>query len=161
MQLRDFDMARETGDVERAVTKTFNATVTENHLEIHLLWAGKGTYCTPVQGYYGPIISALSVVPEFRLSVSGIPPALPRKKDTQGLIAGITVSAGVLSFILIVAIFYIRRKAALDDELVEIGSRPITFSYSELKTATKDFSPSNQLGEGGYGPVYKFNIGTS
>ncbi|WCJ28452.1 Leucine-rich repeat transmembrane protein kinase [Euphorbia peplus] len=157
LQLRDFDIARETGDVERAVTKNFNASVTENHLEIHLFWAGKGTCCTPVQGYYGPIISALSVVPEFRPSVSGIPPGLPSKKNREGLIAGIVVSAGVLSFILIVAMLYVRRKAALDDELVlsGIGSRPITFSYSELKTATKDFSPSNQLGEGGYGPVYK------
>ncbi|WCJ33595.1 Leucine-rich repeat transmembrane protein kinase [Euphorbia peplus] len=155
--LRDFDIAGETGDVERAVTKNFNASVTENHLEIHLFWAGKGTTGTPVQGYYGPIISALNVVPEFRPSVSGIPPRLPHKKNTEGLIAGIIVSAGVLSFILIAAIFYIRRKSALHDELVlsGIGSRPITFSYSELKMATKDFNPSNQVGEGGYGPVYK------
>uniref|UniRef100_A0A2N9F398 Protein kinase domain-containing protein n=1 Tax=Fagus sylvatica TaxID=28930 RepID=A0A2N9F398_FAGSY len=36
-----------------------------------------------------------------------------------------------------------------------IDARPYTFSYSELRTATDDFSPSNKLGEGGFGPVYK------
>ena len=30
-----------------------------------------------------------------------------------------------------------------------------TFSYAELRTATGDFSPSNKLGEGGFGSVYK------
>ncbi|TQD84474.1 hypothetical protein C1H46_029954 [Malus baccata] len=28
-------------------------------------------------------------------------------------------------------------------------------NYVELRTATEDFNPSNKLGEGGYGPVYK------
>ncbi|XP_050231630.1 probable LRR receptor-like serine/threonine-protein kinase At1g56140 [Mercurialis annua] len=154
--LQDFDISKDAGGVERAVTKRFNATVTENYLEIHLFWAGKGTCCTPIQGYYGPIISALSVVSAFRPSVSGIPPNT-RKKSSQGLIVGISVPAGVLSFILIFLILYIRRKARrLDEEVLSgIGSRPITFSYSELRTATKGFSPSNQLGEGGYGPVFK------
>ncbi|XP_004309346.1 PREDICTED: probable LRR receptor-like serine/threonine-protein kinase At1g56140-like, partial [Fragaria vesca subsp. vesca] len=36
---------------------------------------------------------------------------------------------------------------------IDIG--PLTFSYSELKSATNDFSPENKLGEGGFGPVYK------
>lgn len=35
----------------------------ENFLEIHLFWAGKGTCCVPVAGYYGPSISAISVTP--------------------------------------------------------------------------------------------------
>jgi hypothetical protein len=35
--------------------------VSENYLEIHLFWAGKGTCCTPVIGYYGPLISAIHV----------------------------------------------------------------------------------------------------
>ena len=30
-----------------------------------------------------------------------------------------------------------------------------TFSYAELIAAAEDFNPSNKLGEGGYGPVYK------
>lgn len=35
--------------------------------------------------------------------------------------------------------------------------KPYTFSYSELKSATQDFDPSNKLGEGGFGSVYKVN----
>ncbi|CAK9149168.1 unnamed protein product [Ilex paraguariensis] len=60
-QLKDFDISKEAGGVETAVQKNFNATVTQNYLEIHLFWAGKGTCCIPVQGDYGPLISALSV----------------------------------------------------------------------------------------------------
>ena len=50
------------GGVEKALVKTFNVTVTENYLEIHLFWAGKGTCCVPKQGHYGPLIAAVHVV---------------------------------------------------------------------------------------------------
>ncbi|GKV44303.1 hypothetical protein SLEP1_g51495 [Rubroshorea leprosula] len=101
--LKDFDILKEAGGVERAINKSFIATVTENHLEIHLFWAGKGTCCIPEGGDYGPSISAISVV----------------------------------------------------SRLLGVGPRPNTFSYAELRAATDDFNPSNKLGEGGFGPVYK------
>lgn len=63
LALKDFDIRREAGGSFRAVVKDFNARVTENHLEIHLFWAGKGTCCVPAQGIYGPSISAISVTP--------------------------------------------------------------------------------------------------
>eukprot|EP00257_Ricinus_communis_P021442 XP_015580939.1 probable LRR receptor-like serine/threonine-protein kinase At1g56140 isoform X1 [Ricinus communis] len=155
-ELKDFDISKEAGGVEIAITKRFNITVSENYLEIHLFWAGKGTCCTPIQGYYGPIISALSVVSAFRPTVSGIPPNTQKRSKT-GLIVGIAVSVGVVSLMLIFAMFYIKVQAGKRDEevLSGIGSRPITFSYAELRTATKGFCPLNKLGEGGYGPVYK------
>ena len=40
-------------------------------------------------------------------------------------------------------------------ELPEIGPRPSTFSYAELRTATENFNAINKLGEGGFGAVYK------
>lgn len=40
-------------------------------------------------------------------------------------------------------------------ELLSMDVKPYTFAYSELKTATQDFNPSNKLGEGGFGSVYK------
>ena len=33
-----------------------------------------------------------------------------------------------------------------------------TFTYSELRAATEDFSFSNKIGEGGFGNVYKVNL---
>ncbi|GLT51801.1 hypothetical protein SLA2020_251840 [Shorea laevis] len=155
--LKDFDISKEAGGVERAITRNFTATVSENHLEIHLFWAGKGTCCTPVQGYYGPSISAISVVSNFPPTVSGIPPYTAKEKRT-GLIVGVAVPVGVVTFslILIFAVFYLRRRKDDDgEELLGIGPRPNTFSYAELRAATDDFSPSNKLGEGGFGPVYK------
>ncbi|KAL3609714.1 hypothetical protein D5086_000734 [Populus alba] len=156
-QLKDFDISMEAGGVDRAITKTFNVTVSENYLEIHLFWAGKGTCCTPVQGYYGPIISALNVVPDFTPNISGIPSSTRKEKSRTGVIVGVSISVGVVSLILIFAVLYIRMEKDREDEevLLGMGPRPNTFSYSQLRTATEDFSPSNKLGEGGYGPVYK------
>ncbi|CAE5960294.1 unnamed protein product [Arabidopsis arenosa] len=49
-----------------------------------------------------------------------------------------------------------KRKRAADEEVLNsLHIRPYTFSYSELRTATQDFDPSNKLGEGGFGPVFK------
>nr|TKR97677.1 putative LRR receptor-like serine/threonine-protein kinase [Populus alba] len=152
---RVFDIYIQAGGVDRAITKTFNVTVSENHLEIHLFWAGKGTCCNPVQGYYGPIISALNVVPDFTPNVSGIPSSTRTEKSRTGVIVGVSISVGVVSLILIFVLLYIRLKKDSEDEevLLGMGPRPNTFSYSQLRTATEDFSPSNKLGEGGYGPV--------
>lgn len=61
--MKDFDIQREAGGSLRAVVKDFSARVTQNHLEIHLFWAGKGTCCVPAQGIYGPSIAAISVTP--------------------------------------------------------------------------------------------------
>jgi hypothetical protein len=35
--------------------------------------------------------------------------------------------------------------------------QPILYAYNDLKVATKDFHPSNKLGEGGFGAIYKVN----
>ncbi|KAK8594793.1 hypothetical protein V6N13_015709 [Hibiscus sabdariffa] len=157
LQLKDFDISKEAGGVLRAILRNFTVNVTENHLEIHLFWAGKGTCCTPEQGYYGPSISAISVTPNFIPTVSGIPPGNPKEKNHTTLVAGVTVPVVALALILIFAIIYVKRRTEDDDEelLLGISPRPNTFSYSELKAATEDFSPSNKLGEGGFGPVYK------
>jgi len=37
--------------------------VTENYIDIHLFWAGKGTCCIPAQGTYGPLIQAIHAIP--------------------------------------------------------------------------------------------------
>jgi Leucine-rich repeat (LRR) protein len=59
--LTDFDIRKEAGGSNIAVVKSFKANVTENFLDIHFFWTGKGTCCIPRQGTYGPLVSAISV----------------------------------------------------------------------------------------------------
>ncbi|XP_019079273.1 probable LRR receptor-like serine/threonine-protein kinase At1g56140 isoform X2 [Vitis vinifera] len=157
--LKDFDIRKEAGGVSfQAVKKEFTAQVLENYIEIHLFWAGKGTCCVPAQGTYGPSISAISATPDFEPTVSNTAPN--GKKNRTGLIVGIAVGLGVVCFLSVFALYYfvLRRKKPSenqDEELLGMDARPYTFSYAELKNATGDFSPSNKLGEGGFGPVYK------
>ncbi|XP_048438727.1 probable LRR receptor-like serine/threonine-protein kinase At1g56140 isoform X5 [Pyrus x bretschneideri] len=143
---KDFDISKEAGGVNQAVVRKFNVNVSENYLEIHLFWAGKGTCCIPNYGDYGPLIAAIHATSDFT------------KKSKTGLTVGIAVLVGVVSLLLIFAILYMRRKKSEkedDEDILGLGPRPYTFSYSELRAATEDFNPSNKLGEGGYGPVYK------
>ncbi|XVE63204.1 hypothetical protein DITRI_Ditri07aG0000800 [Diplodiscus trichospermus] len=155
--LKDFDIKKKAdGASRRAVTEEFKALVSENYLEIHLFWAGKGTCCIPAQGTYGPLISAISATPDFIPTVSNNAPT--SKKSRTGLIVGIVVGVGVVGLLSFAAFCIFRRRRARmkdDEELLGIDARPYTFCYAELKAATEDFNPANKLGEGGFGPVYK------
>ncbi|XP_064973468.1 probable LRR receptor-like serine/threonine-protein kinase At1g56140 isoform X1 [Musa acuminata AAA Group] len=159
---KDFDIRKEAGEKSlTAVIKEYVAPVTENFLEIHFFWAGKGTCCVPTQGYYGGSISAISVDPyDFTPTVSNKPPSTTStSKKKTSIIAGTTAGVVALGLLLIFGILIYWHKKRLnkedDDELIEMSARPDTFMYSELKTATEDFNSANKLGEGGFGPVYK------
>jgi serine/threonine protein kinase len=154
---KDFDVRRTAGDsTVRAVQREYKANVSQNHLEIHLFWAGKGTCCIPIQGAYGPLISAVGATPDFTPTVGNRPPS--KGKSMTGTIVGVIVGVGLLSIISGVVIFIIRKRRKRytdDEEILSMDVKPYTFTYSELKSATQDFDPSNKLGEGGFGPVYK------
>ncbi|KAK0579181.1 hypothetical protein LWI29_022318 [Acer saccharum] len=62
LKWQDFNIKEQANGTGKAIIKTFNATVTENTLEIRLYWVGKGTTVIPMRGYYGPLISAISIV---------------------------------------------------------------------------------------------------
>ncbi|CAO2200913.1 unnamed protein product [Urochloa humidicola] len=154
---KNFDVRKTAGGKSyTAVYKKYNATVSKNFLEIHLFWAGKGTCCVPTQGYYGPMISALSVTPNFTPTVRN---GVPRKKSKAGAIVGILIGTLVLGLAIVAGIFTLvqkrRRVAQRQEELYNMVGRPNIFSTAELKLATENFSPQNILGGGGYGPVYK------
>ncbi|XP_010274130.1 PREDICTED: probable LRR receptor-like serine/threonine-protein kinase At1g56140 [Nelumbo nucifera] len=158
LEVKDFDIRKEAGGAYRAVEKDLKANVSENYLEIHLFWAGKGTCAIPLNGYYGSLISAISVTSDFVPTVSGLPPTTTTKKKKTGLIAGITVAAVIASSMLAFTIFFLRKKRLNtnnDEEIQAIGSKATIFSYADVRSATEDFDPKNKLGEGGFGPVYK------
>nr|BAD02994.1 putative Receptor-like serine/threonine kinase(RFK1) [Oryza sativa Japonica Group]BAD03117.1 putative Receptor-like serine/threonine kinase(RFK1) [Oryza sativa Japonica Group]BAD03607.1 putative Receptor-like serine/threonine kinase(RFK1) [Oryza sativa Japonica Group] len=124
---KNFDIRKAVGGKSfTAVNKIYNTIVSKNFLEIHLFWAGKGTCCIPTQGYYGPMISALSVTPRSAALVGIFMLISKRRKATQQ-----------------------------QEELYNLAGRPNVFSNAELKLATENFSSQNMVGEGGYGQVYK------
>ncbi|XP_040963984.1 probable LRR receptor-like serine/threonine-protein kinase At1g56140 [Gossypium hirsutum] len=108
LQVKDFDISKEAGGAEKAITRRFISNVTDNHLEIHLLWTGKGTCCVPELGYYGPSISAISVVPNFKPTVSGLPPGNSKRKTA--LIVGIAVPVGAVSLMLIYVVIHFKKR---------------------------------------------------
>ncbi|XP_057541338.1 probable LRR receptor-like serine/threonine-protein kinase At1g56140 [Amaranthus tricolor] len=152
---RDFDIRKAAGGQSyRPVQKNYTVQVTANYLEIHLFWNGKGTCCIPFQGTYGPSISAVSVVPLFQARPSN----LPSNSQKTAIIVGVVVPVVVISLLSFGLCWFIQRRKrarAAENELLGIDVKAYTFSYAELRTATGDFSPSNKLGEGGFGSVYK------
>ena len=60
---KDFNIEDHAKGALKPYTLQFNASVTNNILEIRFYFAGKGTTRIPQRGVYGPLISALSVDP--------------------------------------------------------------------------------------------------
>ncbi|PNT64422.1 hypothetical protein BRADI_4g28367v3 [Brachypodium distachyon] len=65
MVLEDFDIEQSAAGSGKPIMKTFTTYVTNHTLEIHFYWAGRGTTGIPYRGFYGPLISAISVVPNL------------------------------------------------------------------------------------------------
>ncbi|GJV72722.1 probable leucine-rich repeat receptor-like serine/threonine-protein kinase [Tanacetum coccineum] len=61
---KDFDISDEAGGAGKVIVKNYTVNVMTT-LEIRLYWAGKGTINIPKRGVYGPLISAISVNPNF------------------------------------------------------------------------------------------------
>ncbi|KAJ0100605.1 hypothetical protein Patl1_20862 [Pistacia atlantica] len=112
---KDFNIKNlASGIPRRAVQREYKAQVSENYMEIHFFWAGKGTCCVPSQGTYGPLISAISATPDFTPTLR-VPTT---EKNRTGLIVGIVVGVGVV-FLLVLAVFFIvrrRKRPQTDDE---------------------------------------------
>uniref|UniRef100_A0A0E0EJ17 non-specific serine/threonine protein kinase n=1 Tax=Oryza meridionalis TaxID=40149 RepID=A0A0E0EJ17_9ORYZ len=147
---KDFNIRKMAGGKSfTAVYKSYTTTVSKNFLEIHLFWAGKGTCCIPIQGYYGPLISALSITPNFTPTVRN---GVPKRKSKAGAIAGISIGASVVGLAALFGIFMFikkrRRLAQQQGELYNLVGRPDVFSNAQLKVvAVKQLSQSSQQGK--------------
>jgi hypothetical protein len=69
--LKDFDIVKRAGGVDKVYIHNYTAPVTNGALEIRLHWAGKGTTRSPTKGIYGPLISAIDVE-SGRLTYNGM-----------------------------------------------------------------------------------------
>ncbi|XP_057958198.1 probable LRR receptor-like serine/threonine-protein kinase At1g53440 isoform X2 [Malania oleifera] len=146
--LKDFNIMENATGAGKGIVKDFNPVIVNGStLEIHLYWSGKGTNAIPYIGVYGPLISAITVTPNFDVS-TGL---------SVGAIVGIIVASCVVAVVLILAIWicYLRGKDLEDKELRRgLELQTGCFTLRQIKAATGNFDPSNKIGEGGFGPVY-------
>ncbi|KAL0550948.1 hypothetical protein IC582_010016 [Cucumis melo] len=150
--LKDFDIEHEAGGTGKPIIKTFTVAVTSHTLKIHFYWAGRGTTGIPLRGNYGPLISAISVDPNFT------PPKNHGKKHYTIIIIGTTAAAFVLLLLVLCImrrIGWLGGKASVYKELRGIDLQTGLFTIRQIKAATKNFDAANKVGEGGFGAVYK------
>ncbi|OWM88575.1 hypothetical protein CDL15_Pgr002342 [Punica granatum] len=148
--LKNFNIMEAAGGVGMGIYRDFdNVTITGTTLEIHLYWAGKGTTAIPDRGVYGPLISAITVTPNFKVGGGGL---------STGAIVGIVISS--VAFVLLILLVLrlaglLGRKEAEDPELRNADLQTGRFTLRQMKAATENFDAENKIGEGGFGPVYK------
>ncbi|XP_066329940.1 probable LRR receptor-like serine/threonine-protein kinase At1g53440 isoform X3 [Miscanthus floridulus] len=157
--LEDFNIKDKIGGVHRAIFKSFATNISDNTLEIHFYWGGKGTTAIPYRGVYGPLISAISVTKMGR----------NHRGVSTGVVVAIVIAAACLAVIVLIALYFkVFRKKNIKGNSRQFfyqGRKTTTselqtraqyfFSLEEIESATKHFDPANKIGEGGFGPVYK------
>uniref|UniRef100_F6H2L7 non-specific serine/threonine protein kinase n=1 Tax=Vitis vinifera TaxID=29760 RepID=F6H2L7_VITVI len=151
--LKDFNIEDEAGGVGKEIIKFFTAVVTNNALEIRFYWAGKGTTGIPVRGIYGPLISAVSVDPDF------LPPSRNGSSSISvSIVVGIVAGVILLIFLVISILWWrgcLRRKYTLEQDLKGLDQQTDLFTLRQIKAATNNFDANNKIGEVGFGSVYK------
>nr|XP_043612269.1 probable LRR receptor-like serine/threonine-protein kinase RFK1 isoform X2 [Erigeron canadensis] len=148
---KDFNIEDEV-PIGSPLVVPFNASVINNTLEIRFYWAGKGTARFPKRGRYGPLVSAISVNPYSKVcSVGG------GRKNTVAYVGFAIMGLCLLLIILGILWWKVfskdRKRNDRDFEGLEL--KTISFSYKQLKIATRNFNITSKIGEGGFGPVYK------
>ncbi|XP_020524883.1 probable LRR receptor-like serine/threonine-protein kinase At1g53440 [Amborella trichopoda] len=150
--LTDFNIRTEAKGPGIGINRTFTTDVTDHTLEIHFYWAGKGTTSIPWRSFYGPLVSAIRVTPNFIPEIDG------DDKFSTGAIVGIVVCSSFVVFLILALLYmncYLGGNDKENKELRSLELQTSYFSLKQIKAATKNFDPANMIGEGGFGPVYK------
>ncbi|XP_065848072.1 probable LRR receptor-like serine/threonine-protein kinase At1g53430 [Euphorbia lathyris] len=152
--LKDYNIMEKAGGVGIGITEVFeNVTIDGSTLEIHLYWAGKGTTAIPDRGVYGPLISAITITPNYEID-----------DGSGGLSAGGIIGiVAATCFVVMLILTALRMKGYLggnkyEDNNAELRGLDLQtgyFTLRQIKRATNNFDPEFKIGEGGFGPVYK------
>uniref|UniRef100_A0A803LVX3 non-specific serine/threonine protein kinase n=1 Tax=Chenopodium quinoa TaxID=63459 RepID=A0A803LVX3_CHEQI len=126
IKLKDFNIEAEAEGAGKEITKAFDVYVNGTTLEISLFWAGRGTTVPPDLGLYGPLISGITVTPNFNVH--------------KGLSVGVWNCAYFMCHLFVYS------------ELRRLGTG--YFTLRQIKAATNDFDHRNKIG-GGFWPVFK------
>ncbi|MQL95473.1 hypothetical protein Taro_028143 [Colocasia esculenta] len=111
--LKDFNIAAEANGTGKGIVKVFTTLVMDNTLEIHFQWTGKGTNAIPYRGVYGPLLSAISVTPNFA-------PDLDKKKFPLSALLGSLAASCVLSMLILVLLWFCLRRKLVKKNVTEI-----------------------------------------
>ncbi|XP_023645014.1 probable LRR receptor-like serine/threonine-protein kinase At1g53430 isoform X2 [Capsella rubella] len=150
---RDFNIAERAGGVGKPFTRQINEVqVNGSTLEIHLQWTGKGTTMIPTRPVYGPLISAITITPNFKVDTG--------KELSNGAVAGIVIAVCAVFGLLVLLILRLTgylggKEVDENEELRGLDLQTGSFTLKQIKRATNNFDPENKIGEGGFGPVYK------
>ncbi|CAL5336236.1 unnamed protein product [Camellia sinensis] len=152
-ELKNFNIEKAAGGVNKETIQTFTAVVTNSTLEIRLYWADQGTTGIPRRGVYGPLISTISVFNPDYVSKN-------KNNISVGALVGI-VAIVVFVIILLLGILWWRgcllRKETMEHDLKGLDLQTGSFTLRQLKAATNNFDVANKIGEGGFGSVYKLS----
>ncbi|KAJ0016861.1 hypothetical protein Pint_09507 [Pistacia integerrima] len=141
---RDFNIKQKTGNTPNTewIENFTDIYVHDNLLEIRLFWAGKGSIDDPLD-LSGPIISAISVTRNIK--------PLP--------IAWIVVASILTAVLLLVlALAFMWRMGYLGDRdlrMTKVELQGQSYTIKQVKDATGNFSPTNKIGNGRFGMIYK------
>ncbi|KAF2320641.1 hypothetical protein GH714_029433 [Hevea brasiliensis] len=150
-RLKDFNIKEKANGPNKPYAAVMPTFIDDNLLEIHLFWAGKGSlHNTP--GLNGPLISAISIIPNF--TVDG-------ERFSPPQIAGISlITLDVVLAPLLVLAFMWKMGWLGSKELQEIhiDIQDKSFTLKQIIDGTRNFSPKMEIGRGRYGIVYKAEL---
>ncbi|KAK9951421.1 hypothetical protein M0R45_006863 [Rubus argutus] len=143
-KLKDFNIIDKAGALNKVYKENITAVnVNDSTLEIHFYSSGQAT---PDRG---PLISAISVTPEYKLG----------KQLSPLHIALLTVASTIVFVLLLLLFAWMMGWLGNTDHLKEIDiglEKKVTLK--QLKDATRNFSKRNEIGQGGFGTVYKAEV---